>query len=141
MAKGQRTINKIIIHHSASPRASTSKELVKQWHVEERGWNDIGYHYMLNNKDEIETGRHINKQGAHCLEQNADSIGICVFGNYEGEIPTAKQVEVLRMFVNSLLDKYNLSWQNVYGHKDFGNTACPGKNLYGVLQQLKQQNS
>jgi N-acetyl-anhydromuramyl-L-alanine amidase AmpD len=138
MPKGKRKINKIYIHHSASPRATTTREDIYKWHVVQNGWKDIGYHYMINNMDMVEIGRAENTTGAHVKNDNATSIGICVFGNYETEVPTAKQIEVLKDLVNGLLAKHSLTWQDVYGHRDGGATACPGKNLYAVLQQIKQ---
>jgi hypothetical protein len=65
MPKGKRKINKIYIHHSASPRATTTREDIYKWHVVQNGWKDIGYHYMINNLDMVEIGRTENTTGAH----------------------------------------------------------------------------
>ena len=43
-----RKINKIIIHCTATPKGrEVTKEHLRQWHVEERGWSDIGYHFFI----------------------------------------------------------------------------------------------
>ena len=65
MPKGKRNVNKIIIHHSASPQ-STTREQIYDWHVNGNGWSDIGYHYIVLGNGEVVSGRHVNKTGAHC---------------------------------------------------------------------------
>jgi hypothetical protein len=39
--------------------------------------------------------------------------------------------------VKMIMEEYNLDRRNVYGHRDFGATECPGNYLYGMLQQFK----
>ena len=86
MPKGKRNVNKIIIHHSASPK-DTTKEQIYDWHVNGNGWSDIGYHFVITEDGTIHEGRHINTSGAHCRGHNANSIGVCVTGNTNNEKP------------------------------------------------------
>lgn len=137
MAKGKRNINKIIIHHSASPK-TTTREQIYDWHVNGNGWSDIGYHFIVLGDGTIVNGRHINRTGAHCKGKNKGSIGICVTGNTSEEPPTTQQLETLWGKVKMLMEEYGLDRHNVYGHRDFGATNCPGDMLYGLLQQFKQ---
>jgi N-acetylmuramoyl-L-alanine amidase CwlA len=137
MPKGKRNINKIIIHHSASPQ-STTVEQIRDWHVNGRGWSDIGYHFIVLGDGTVANGRHINRKGAHCYNHNGASIGICVTGNTSQEPPTQLQLESLWGKVKLLMEEYNLDRQNVYGHRDFGATECPGNILYALIQQWKQ---
>lgn len=137
MAKGKRNVNKIIIHHSASPK-TTTRDQIYDWHVNGNGWSDIGYHFIVMGDGTIENGRHINKTGAHCKGQNKGSIGICVTGNTSQEPPTTLQLETLWGKVKMLMDEYGLERSDVYGHRDFGATNCPGDMLYALLKQFKQ---
>ena len=137
MPKGKRDVFKIIVHHTASPRDTTVAQ-IRDWHVNGNGWNDIGYHYIILGDGTLERGRHINKTGAHCKGHNKGSIGICVTGNTSQEPPTTAQVESLFGTLKMLLEDYNLERSDVYGHRDFGATECPGDWLYTLLQQFKQ---
>ncbi len=136
MPKGKRTVNKIIVHHSASPK-STTREQIYDWHVNGNGWSDIGYHYIVLGTGEVVAGRHINKTGAHCKGENRGSIGICVTGNTSTEAPSTAQMESLWGKLKMLMDEYELQRSDIYGHRDFGATECPGNYLYAMLQQFK----
>ena len=78
-----RKIDKIIIHCSATPegRVVTVTEIDK-WH-REKGYNGIGYHYVIGLNGEVWKGRDINLIGAHTQGQNANSIGICYVGGVD----------------------------------------------------------
>jgi hypothetical protein len=137
MGKGKRAINKIIIHHTASSQ-DTTVEQIRDWHVNGNGWSDIGYHFIILKDGTVANGRHINKTGSHCKGQNAGSIGICVTGNTNNEPPTKPQVESLYGKLKMLCEEYHLDRHNVYGHRDFSTSECPGNMLYAILQQWKQ---
>jgi len=132
-----RRIDTIFVHHSASPKATTTVEDIRHWHLE-RGWKDIGYHFIIENDGTVQFGRPEAEIGSHTKGQNRFSIGICVVGNTNVEPPSPPQIQSLKVLCQSLFEKYNLTWKSVYGHKDFGQTECPGRMLYALLQQLKQ---
>ena len=76
-----RTIDKIIVHCSATPRHKDfSAEDIRDWHVKGNGWDDIGYHFVIRLDGSIEYGRMVDKYGAHVKSHNYDSIGICYIG-------------------------------------------------------------
>ena len=75
-----RTINKIIVHCTATrPSQACTVELIDQWH-RERGFDCIGYHYVIYRDGSVHEGRALSKVGAHCTGQNSDSIGISYCG-------------------------------------------------------------
>ena len=78
-----RQIKEIIIHCSDSPegRNDTAND-IRSWH-KKRGFNDIGYHYVILLDGTIEVGRAEDQIGAHCSNHNANSIGICYIGGAE----------------------------------------------------------
>ena len=80
-----RTINKIIVHCSATQEGrDLDAAEINKWHLK-RGWNGIGYHYVVLLDGTIEYGRSIYKQGAHVKGENEGSIGICYIGGVESE--------------------------------------------------------
>jgi N-acetylmuramoyl-L-alanine amidase len=132
-----RTINKIIIHCTATVegRAVTVKE-VAAWH-RARGFSGIGYHYLIGLNGEIMTGRNIELAGAHCEGQNAHSIGVCYAGGLVADGKTPKDTRTLkqRHALTSLLKDLKAKYQGatIHGHQEFANKACPcfdAKNEY-----------
>lgn len=80
-----RTITEIIIHCTATDRAQkVTVEDIDRWH-KQRGWLEIGYHYVIHQNGVTEKGRDDEKIGAHCLGHNQSSIGICYVGGYDKE--------------------------------------------------------
>lgn len=133
MPKGKRKINAIIIHHSASP-VSTTVHQIDTWH-KDRGWKCIGYHFVCLEDGTIAEGRNINRRGAHTLGYNKHSIGICVTGNFQDYHCPKPRFDKLMAFVGELIEKYDLSWDHVFYHKQFANTLCCGHFL---IEQIKQ---
>ncbi len=79
-----RRLSKMIIHCSASDIAEHDNiDTIRKWHVEERGWREVGYHFFIRKDGTIEKGRDVRIAGAHCLGHNHDSIGICLSGASE----------------------------------------------------------
>ena len=120
-----RNINEIIIHCSATPegREVTVKDIT-QWHIE-RGFKTIGYHYIIYLDGSIYTGRSEEEVGAHCLNHNSNSIGICYVGGMDKDnkkpkdTRTAKQKESLIGLVKELKLKYPST--TIHGHNEFAN--------------------
>ena len=82
-----RTIKKIIVHCSATPRNKDfSAEDIRDWHVKGNGWDDIGYHFVIRLDGTIEYGRMIDKFGAHVKSHNYDSLGICYIGGMDKDM-------------------------------------------------------
>ena len=135
MGGDMREIKKIILHCSDSDFGSAS--LIRKWHTEERGWDDIGYHYVITNgvqtsmypyvaSDDgiIQEGRSVDITGAHVRGHNSDSIGICLIGKHHF---TVKQLyEALPALIQTLLAIHELTLDNVYGHNEFDpEKTCP----------------
>jgi N-acetylmuramoyl-L-alanine amidase len=125
-----REINKIIVHCSAT-RENENFEVseIRKWHVEGRGWSDIGYHFYIDLYGQIHKGRDIAKMGAHCKGHNRNSIGICYCGGVEADGKTPKdtrnieQKEALLAVLRTLKAMYPNAV--IHSHKDFANKACP----------------
>ena len=75
-------------------------------------------------------GQPLDRVGAHCLDNNSDSIGICFEGNMQKENLTDEQLKSGKILVRWLLSKYKLKAKtSVFGHRDLMATACPGNNF------------
>lgn len=123
-----RAINRIIVHCSATPegRDNNARD-IKSWH-KAKGWSDIGYHFVIKLDGTIETGRPIQRRGAHCKGKNTGSIGICYIGGVDSNMKakdtrTDAQRSSLRELLLKLKGKYPKVVIN--GHRDFAAKACP----------------
>jgi len=129
-----RKINKIILHCAATPEGrEVSLDTIRKWHLQ-RGFNDIGYHYVIHLDGKISVGRPLNKQGAHCSGQNRGSIGICYVGGMSKDMKKAKdtrtqaQKDSLIKLMHELIYKYNKD-MTIHGHNEYANKACPSFNV------------
>lgn len=128
-----REINEIIIHCAATPEGKNfTVEDINKWHVN-RGFTSIGYHYVIYLDGSIHKGRDIEKVGAHCVNHNAKSIGICYIGGVDtdGKTPkdtrTVQQKESLLSLLKELKLKYPKA--KICGHNEFAKKACPSFNV------------
>lgn len=124
-----RKINSIIIHCSATAEGKDYTVVdIDRWH-KSRGWQCIGYHYVIYRDGSVHTGRPVEQIGAHCAGHNANSIGICYIGGLASDNKTPKdtrtpaQIKALRDLVGELKKKY--PGATVHGHNEFAAKACP----------------
>lgn len=124
-----RHIDKIIVHCTATPEGKYfDVKDVDKWH-KDRGWSGIGYHYLILLDGTVQTGRPIEKIGAHVAGHNADSIGVSYIGGMTADMSkskdtrTQKQRESLIHLLTKLKCMFPLA--TIYGHSDFANKACP----------------
>ena len=132
-----RRINKIFVHHSASSQSDTTRDKIDIWH-KRRGWDGVGYHYVIEADGSIMMGRLFAKVGAHVKGHNSNSIGGCVVGNYmDDDAMTPGQEQSLVMVLHGLLTQFDLDVNEVYGHRELGETLCPGKHLFDWISKWR----
>ena len=124
-----RTITEIIVHCTATPEGKDyTVDDIRRWH-KQRGFADVGYHYVIYRDWSLHPGRNINVAGAHCTGHNTRSIGVCYVGGVAKDAKTPKdtrtpqQKEALQNVIITLKATYPHA--KVYGHRDFANKACP----------------
>ena len=132
-----RTINEIFIHCSATKpqwmyesTADQKAAEIRRWHVEENGWKDIGYHFVIDRDGNTVAGRPLEQVGAHARGHNKNSIGICLVGGWGGattdqfeEHFTERQEESLLKLLDDLTPKF--PDVKIRGHNEVANKGCP----------------
>jgi N-acetylmuramoyl-L-alanine amidase len=135
-----REITEVIVHCAATPEGKPfTVDDVRRWH-RQKGWTDVGYHYVVGLRGELWLGRDVDIQGAHCAAggHNRNSIGVCYIGGVarDGKTPkdtrTPEQKATLLKLLTDLRKLY--PGMRIYGHHDFERgKACPSfdaKNEY-----------
>jgi hypothetical protein len=137
-----RKIDKFIIHCSATraDQPNINAETIRKWH-RDKGWSDIGYHYVILRDGTLEEGRPLEIVGAHCEGQNAHSVGICMIGGLgkdgKGEdnfLPL--QWKMLEGLIRSLKSVHkNVT---IHGHREFNaGKECPSFDVQKWLKEVK----
>lgn len=151
-----RPISEIIVHCTATQPAwmqgqPTKAKVaeIRKWHVEERGWKDIGYHYLIDRDGTVAEGRPLDQVGAHTQGHNTGSIGISLIGGFGSSADdkfadhfTSQQEFALRKLIGEL--KYRFSITKISGHNEYANKACPGfrvKQWIGAEQPKEDRTS
>ena len=136
-----RFITLLIIHCSAvMPFQTSSVEQINEWHLA-KGWsNGCGYHYVIRRGGSIEKGRPDEMVGAHCLNHNRHSIGICYEGGLDGNgNPADTRTEAQKESMLNLLTELKKQHPNalIVGHSTFSNKACPCFDAAKEYQDLQ----
>jgi len=127
-----RDIDKIIVHCTATREgAPVSLDTVRRWHLE-RGWSDIGYHYLILLDGTIEGGRPEEIQGAHVKGYNRNSIGVSYVGGVDKDLnPKDTRTQDQKDSLHNLLSNLMASYEDatLHGHNEFSNKACPSLDV------------
>lgn len=126
--KINRKINEIIIHCTDTEHDSeVTIEDLKKWHIEERGFKYIGYHFFIDLSGNVTVCRPLSVPGAHCKKHNSNSIGIAYAGGRKNgdysDTRNANQKEALNRLIALLVHVFPID--KISGHKDYANKECP----------------
>lgn len=124
-----RDITSIAVHCAYTPPSmDVGAERIARWH-RARGFSDIGYHFVIRRGGQVETGRALERPGAHVGGHNAHSIGVCLAGgkaeNYDRPEMnfTEAQMSALRSLLFELRQRFPRA--AVMGHCDYPGVSKP----------------
>ncbi len=128
-------LDTIVIHHSFTPLTDGPRG-IQDRHTRDRGFADIGYHFLVDGSGRVYEGRSLKVRGAHTHRYNFGTIGIVLMGNFDVDRPTPSQLFGLNALVDHLVDRYTIT--RLAGHLDFRRqeTVCPGRHLEPLLPEL-----
>lgn len=135
--KPRMTTKYLVVHCAATkPTMNIGLREIRQWH-RERGWLDIGYHFVIRRDGTVEQGRPQDVIGAHVEGHNYESLGICMAGGIDATGKpennfTPAQFESLRTLLDKLQGDYPSA--RIVGHRDLDNRkACPSFDVASWL--------
>ena len=127
-----RNIDRIVVHCSATPtKMDIGANTIRGWHVLERGWSDIGYHYVITRDGKVQNGRPLERSGAHSRGYNKHSIGICYVGGLNNDMESEdNRTEAQKVAMYDLIVDLCVRFPNVHdicGHCDLKGVTktCP----------------
>ncbi len=148
--------DKVIVHHTGTDnvtdfslaQAFALARSMQTWGMDDQGWDDTGQHFTISRGGHITEGRHSSLstleagtrhvESAHCKAQNRVAIGIENEGTYSTVDPLGTQYATLVDLITYICRQYGLRAYQIYGHRDFNNTLCPGDRLYALIPQLRK---
>jgi len=111
---------------------------IRRWHIQERGWRDIGYHWVIDRDGAVAPGRRETEIGAHVEGHSSGTIGICLLGGYEASTDdpfeknfTPQQAAAVKRLIGEI--KTRTTIRKVSGHNDYAEKACPGFRREGWI--------
>ncbi|GAA4912445.1 N-acetylmuramoyl-L-alanine amidase [Stackebrandtia albiflava] len=149
--------SKIIVHHTVTANTSDRSKAqakrharqVQNIHMNSNGWRDTGYLFLVSRGGFITEGRHRSLEmlrggrrfveGAHTSGHNTTGFGVALEGSYHLSAPVPdRQWRALVHLCAFACQKYGIAPRKIYGHRDFGATACPGDRMYRRLADLRE---
>ncbi|RWR98730.1 peptidoglycan-recognition protein SC2-like protein [Dinothrombium tinctorium] len=134
----------VVIHHTVTgfcnTQASCSSQIrsIQRYHMDSRGWSDIGYNFLVGGDGNIYEGRGWNVEGAHARGLNRNGIGISFIGNFQARSAPANMMAAAKKLIQCGLRKvYIMRNYQLKGHRDVNPTSCPGNKLYRQMNNLR----
>ena len=115
------------VHHTAGPSTQTPRQ-IQDFHMNGRGWSDVGYSYLIDAAGTVYEGRGREVQGAHSPGVNHEP-SVALIGDYSKVPPSDAQhraVYALREHLNA---------GKLRGHRENTQTSCPGDAAFRKIVQ------
>lgn len=143
-------IDKVTVHHTAGPSfwgvtgSAGAEEIrkIQRFHQQQRGWADIGYHYLVDRAGNVWQGRRLLYQGAHARgDLNRGNVGIAVLGNFCNQRPSTAQYRSLTILIEKLCGHFRLGPDRIFTHGELadGKTSCPGPALQRCVSTIRHE--
>ncbi len=145
---------RIAIHHTVTPPTAYGTyearlRSIQAYHMDTRGWCDVGYHYLVTEDGRVWEGRPEKHRGAHVGGHNTGNVGIAFVGCFDG--PSCKSIGEMAVnhqmldgaagLIAALSQTHGIAVDadRVKGHKDHKGawTSCPGAHLHAKLDDLR----
>ncbi|GBP27042.1 Peptidoglycan-recognition protein LB [Eumeta japonica] len=135
----------VVIHHTYVPGACNTTEqcsghmrAMQNEHMLGQGWFDIGYNFCVGGDGAAYEGRGWAARGVHAGRGNALSLGICLIGDWSGELPPTQQLETTKALIAAAVELGVVSEDHrLVGHRQMTDSDCPGDALFEEIMSWK----
>ena len=134
----------LYLHHTAGALDENGNgvwwddmQAIQRFHMDGRGWTDIAYSFLVGGGQVFE-GRGVGIAGGHTKGHNSTSHAICLIGNYDWMKPTSQDLVAIADLVAHGAAHGWWPGRITGGHRDVGQTACPGSNLYDAIPSINR---
>jgi hypothetical protein len=143
-----------IVHHTATRNYYSREDApaivrsIYHYHTQVLGWSDIGYNLLVDRFGRIYEGRAGGLEdgvvGAHARGHNTGTFGVSVIGDYHDAPPRQVAVDAAGDVVDWMFDVHDIDpdgrhrdRSTLIGHRDVGETVCPGQYLHRRLGEIR----
>ncbi|NP_001038151.3 N-acetylmuramoyl-L-alanine amidase precursor [Gallus gallus] len=137
-------LGSIYIHHTFVPSApcrsftacARDMRSMQRFHQDTRGWDDIGYSFVVGSDGYLYQGRGWRWVGAHTRGHNTKGYGVGYVGNFSASLPDPEAIALVRDGLIPCAVRAGWLHQNytLHGHRQMVNTSCPGDALFQEIQ-------
>ncbi|XP_062827497.1 N-acetylmuramoyl-L-alanine amidase [Anolis carolinensis] len=142
-------LNSVYVHHTSTPSkpcqtfsvCAADMRSMQRFHQDVRGWDDIGYSFIVGSDGYLYQGRGWHWVGAHTLGYNSKGFGVSFIGDYMKTLPATFALELLKNnFLQCAVRGSRLQANyTIYGHRQMVlNTSCPGDRLFQEIETWKR---
>ena len=123
-ARPARHVDRVFLHCSASDNPDHDDiATIRSWHVDERGWSDVGYHYFIRSDGALQEGRPLERTPAAQAGHNAGTLAICLHGLAEENFAD-DQFRTLTALAREIDEAY-AGRVTFHGHCEVSSKPCP----------------
>lgn len=125
----------VAVHHSAGPTSQTVRQ-IQDFHMDVKGWSDIGYNFLVDQAGLLYEGRGWTARGTHSAGENVSHVAVCWVGNSTAVEPTAVALATIRWVYDEACRLAGRVLQySGHGQLPGENTQCPGDQLRTWIAQ------
>uniref|UniRef100_A0A8C8WB02 Peptidoglycan recognition protein 2 n=1 Tax=Panthera leo TaxID=9689 RepID=A0A8C8WB02_PANLE len=134
----------LYVHHTYVPAApctdfahcAADMRSMQRFHQDTRGWDDIGYSFVVGSDGYVYEGRGWHWVGAHTRGHNSRGFGVAFVGNYTAELPAKAALHIVQDVLPGCAVRAGLLRPDyqMLGHRQLVRTDCPGDALFDLLQ-------
>ncbi|XP_076072397.1 peptidoglycan-recognition protein SC2-like [Mytilus galloprovincialis] len=131
----------IYIHHTVTGYCSSFSvcisrmKQIQNGHMDDTGYDDIGYSFLVGDDGKIYEGRGWGRVGSHTKGYNSKGFGISFIGNFMTLEPNTVALNAAKALIQCGINNGKISTSYyLYGHRDTKATKCPGDKLYDMIK-------
>lgn len=140
----EQPVRLLFVHHTEGPECHAYRScsaVMRFWqnfHMDTRGWDDLGYSFLIGGDGRVYTSRGWDRSGAHTRGYNDVSLAVAFIGHYGRHLPPPWALRTFKrlLLCGRALGKIHVNY-TLHGHRDANCRECPGDALYSEISRWK----